>query len=169
MQLSLLRLVSYHSLSQIMSSKPPAPLVFQLRCSILSQNIQEAIFQHPSFNASASLTTLSLILEPLLQLLFPHGILDTRFSCVSHSSLYSLVLCIGQQCWFSYLRISRSGRGSPHVLVSIDILFARVAIFLNRVLLTFLLPPMNRCRFRGRSADPNLASAISNSALMPLL
>ena len=157
-----------------MSSKPPAPLVFQLRCSDhlepnLSQNIQGAIFQHPSFNASGSLTTLSLILESLLLLLFPHGILDTRFSCVFHSSLYSPVLCIGLQCWFSYLRISRSGHGLPRALVSIDILFARVAIFLNRVLLTFLLLQMNRCRFRGRSADPNLASAISNSTLMPLL
>ena len=78
-----------------MSSKPPAPLVFQLRCSDhlepnLSQNIQGAIFQHPSFNASGTLTTLSLILESLLLLLFPHGILDTRvFMCLSLVSLFT--------------------------------------------------------------------------------
>ena len=143
-----------------MSSKPPAPLVFQLRCSDhlepnLSQNIQGAIFQHPSFNASGTLTTLSLILESLLLLLFPHGILDTRvFMCLSLGSLFSGFVHRSAVLVF-VLCISRPGHGSPRALVSIDILFARVAIFLNRVLLTFLLLQMNRCRFRGRSADPN--------------
>ena len=70
-----------------------------LSWTILSQNI----YRWRNFNtppstlaASDSLSTLSLILKPLLRWLFLHGTLGTAFSCVFHMPLYSQVLCIGQ-------------------------------------------------------------------------
>ena len=54
-------------------------------------HIRGAKFQHNSFNASGSSTTLSFILKPLLHWPFLHGTLGTAFSCVFHMSLYSQV------------------------------------------------------------------------------